>query len=110
MLEPVAQALSRADYRLPQLRYDLGKLRAKGLVVKIDRTHRYRLTPEGFRLCILIIKLADRVYKPLTAACVSPLSEERTLPPEKRAAIDQHYAAIDTAINNLLTHVGLKAA
>jgi hypothetical protein len=45
-----------------------------------------------------------------TAACVSPISEEVTLPPEKRAAIDQHYAAIDTAINNLLTHVGLKAA
>jgi hypothetical protein len=110
LLEPVAQALGRTDYRLPQLRYDLGKLRAKGLVVKIDRTHRYRLTPDGFRLCILFIKLADRVYKPLTAACVSPLSEDAALPPEKRAVIDQHYAAIDTAINNLLAHVGLKAA
>jgi hypothetical protein len=110
LLEPVAQALGRTDYRSPQLRYDLGKLRAKGLVVKIDGTHRYRLTPDGFRLCILFIKLAERVYKPLTAACVSPLSEEATLPAEKRAAIDQHYAAIDTAINNLLTHVGLKAA
>ena len=110
LLEPVAQALGRTDYRLPQLRYDLGKLRAKGLVVKIDGTHRYRLTPDGFRLCILFIKLAERVYKPLTAACVSPISEEAALPPEKRAAIDQHYAAIDTAINNLLAHVGLKAA
>jgi hypothetical protein len=33
-----------ATYRLGQLRYDLAKLRAKGLVVKVPKTHTYRLT------------------------------------------------------------------
>jgi hypothetical protein len=110
LLEPVAQALGRADYRLPQLRYDLSKLRAKGLVIKLDGTHRYRLTAEGFRLCVLFIKLADRVYKPLTAATLSPIPEDVALSPEKRATLDQNYAAIDLAINNLLDQLGLKAA
>jgi hypothetical protein len=110
LLEPVAKALARDDYRLPQLRYDLSKLRAKGLVVKVEGTHRYRLTAEGFRLCVLFIKLADRVYKPLTAATLSPITEDETLAPEKRALLDQHYAAVDLAINNLLDQLGLKAA
>ena len=110
LLAPVAQALGRADYRLSQLRYDLSKLRAKGLVVKVEGTHRYRLTAEGFRLCVLFIKIGDRVYKPLTAAALSPIPEDESLPPEKRAALDQNYAAIDKAINNLLDHLGLKAA
>jgi hypothetical protein len=92
------------------LRYDLSKLRAKGLVVKVDGTHRYRLTAEGFRLCVLFIKLADRVYKPLTAAILSPILDHQTLSPEKRAKLDQHYAAIDHAISMLLHQLGLKAA
>ncbi|HLZ25307.1 MAG TPA: hypothetical protein VKQ30_24565, partial [Ktedonobacterales bacterium] len=41
--------LTTATYRLSQLRYDLAKLRAKGLVVKVPKTQRYRLTPQGFR-------------------------------------------------------------
>lgn len=109
LLEPLAKDLGH-PYGLPQLRYDLSKLRAKGLVVKIDGTHSYRLTSEGFRLCVLFIKLADRVYKPLTAASVSPVQEDELLSPEKRAALDQDYAAVDEAINRLLDHLGLKAA
>lgn len=108
LLEATANNLGR-PYTLAQLRYDLSKLRAKGLVVKIEGTHRYRLTPEGFRTCILFIKLADRIYKPLTAASVESASND-TLPPEKRARLDQHYAAIDTAISNLWELLGLKAA
>jgi len=40
-----ALACSLDDYRLPSLRYDLSKLRAKRLVEKIPRSRRYRLYP-----------------------------------------------------------------
>jgi hypothetical protein len=42
---PVAEALARstADYRPSSLRYDLSKLRAKGLVEKLPHSRRYRL-------------------------------------------------------------------
>src|SRR4029453_17523896 len=37
--------LADDDYRLSQLRYDLNKLRAKGLVQRIGNTRRYCITP-----------------------------------------------------------------
>jgi hypothetical protein len=41
----VAQALglAPAQYRLTSLRYEISKLRAKGLVEKVPHSHRYRL-------------------------------------------------------------------
>ena len=45
--------LTDQDYRLGQLRYDLAKLRAKGLVERLGRTRRYRLTPLGLRIGVL---------------------------------------------------------
>ena len=38
------------EYRLSQLRYDLSKLRANGLVERLGNTRRYRLTPAGLKL------------------------------------------------------------
>jgi hypothetical protein len=46
-----------ASYRLSQLRYDLSKLRAKGLVERIGTSRRYRLTPLGLKLGVLLVKL-----------------------------------------------------
>jgi hypothetical protein len=109
LLGPIAQALGK-PYTLAQLRYDLSKFRAKGLVLRIDKTHRYRLTAEGFRLCVLLLKLSDRLYKPLVAAAAQPILDDQRLPPQRQAALDRHYAAIDQSLNNLLDHLGLKAA
>ena len=64
--------LTTATYRLGQLRYDLAKLRAKSLVVKVPKTHTYQLTPQGFRICVLFLKLFHRVYAPFSAAAPSP--------------------------------------
>jgi hypothetical protein len=52
-----AEALGEttATYRLGQLRYDLAKLRAKGLAIKVPRTQTYRLTPQGLRICVLFL-------------------------------------------------------
>src|SRR5690242_19038412 len=53
--------LADLEYRLGQLRYDLAKLRAKGLVERLGRTRRYRLTPLGLRVGILLVKLRLRL-------------------------------------------------
>lgn len=109
LLPTVTQPLG-SDYTLSKLRYDLGKLRAKGLIVRIPKSHRYRLTPEGFRVCILFLKLADRLYKPLVAGSLRPVTDDVRLPEDRRAPLDRRYAAVDKAINDLLDHLGLKAA
>jgi len=40
-------------YSLAALRYDLSKLRAKGLVAKLPRSRRYQLLPEGYSICLV---------------------------------------------------------
>jgi len=64
------QALRRApeEYKLASLRYDLGKLRSKGLVEKIPHSRRYRLLPHGYQICyqicLVFLKLYEKIYAP----------------------------------------------
>jgi len=102
--------LTTATYRLGQLRYDLAKLRAKGLVVKVPKTRTYRLTPQGFRICVLFLKLVHRVYAPFTAAAARPVPHDALLPDDRRCILDQLYAGVDKALDQLLDHLGLSLA
>jgi len=102
--------LTTATYRLGQLRYDLAKLRAKGLVIKVPKTRTYRLTPQGFRICVLFLKLFHRVYAPFTAAAAQPIPYDTLLPDDRRCVLDQLYAGVDTALDQLLDHLGFSLA
>ena len=99
-----------APYRLAQLRYDLSKLLAKGLVVKLRGTHNYQVTPTGFRLCVVYLKLFHKLYAPLTAGLLAPFPEDEALPDERRCQLDSLYAAVDQALQALCDHIGLRAA
>jgi hypothetical protein len=105
-----ALGLTTTTYRLGQLRYDLAKLRAKGLVVKIPKTHTYRLTPQGFRLCVLFLKLFQRVYGPFSAAVLKPVAHDAALPNDRRCALDNLYSGVDRALDQLLNHLGFSTA
>ena len=70
-------------YSLASLRYDLSKLRAKGLVEKLPRSRRYRLRPQGYSICLIFLKLFDRIYAPLTAGLLSPIPADAALPRHK---------------------------
>jgi len=48
-----ALRLASEEYKLGSLRYDLWKLRAKGLVDKIPHSRRYRLLPHGYQICLV---------------------------------------------------------
>jgi hypothetical protein len=105
-----ALGMTTATYRLGQLRYDLAKLRAKGLVLKIPKTQTYRVTPQGMRLCVLFLKLAQRVYAPFAAASLQPITHDNQLIAERRAHLDTLYADVDSALDRLLDHLGFKLA
>jgi hypothetical protein len=102
--------LTTDTYRLGQLRYDLAKLRAKGLVVKVPKTQTYRLTPQGFRICVLFLKLFHRVYGPFSAAAIQPVPPDALLADDRRCALDQLYAGVDHALDQLLDHLGFSLA
>jgi hypothetical protein len=97
-------------YHLASLRYDLSKLRAKHLVEKISRSRRYRVTPEGYRICVLFLKLFERVYAPLTSGLLRPVAADAAVADEKRHQLDRLYQRIVTDLDALWSAVGLRSA
>jgi hypothetical protein len=102
--------VSTADYPLSSLRYDLSKLRAKGLVEKLPHARRYRLLPHGYQICVVYLKLFERLYAPLTAGILEPYSPDDRLASERTTKLDRLYRAVGTALDDLIDAVGLKAA
>jgi hypothetical protein len=108
----VAEALggSTSSYSLTSLRYDLSKLRAKNLVEKLAHSRRYRLPPSGYSVCLIFLKLFERIYAPLTAGLLCPLSGDSKLQQTKRSQLDRLYQRVIDDLDKLIHAVGLKAA
>jgi hypothetical protein len=109
LLGDMQRYLERPEYRLSQLRYDLGKLRGKGLVIRLPGTQRYQLTAEGYRLAVLYEKLYQRFYAPLTAGVLTPDPGDHHVPQSRRAKLDRLYEALDEALSRLADHLGMAA-
>jgi hypothetical protein len=105
-----ALQISSDQYSLASLRYDLSKLRAKALVEKLPQSRRYRLWPQGYSICLVFLKLFERVYSPLTAGLLQPYRADAKLPQHKRTQLDRLYQKIVDDLDELLHAVGLKAA
>ncbi len=72
-------SLPLEEYTRARMTYDLGRLAGHGLVERLGRSHRYRLTDAGLRQCAFLTKLADRVLDPGVARCRdAPGSPART--------------------------------
>jgi hypothetical protein len=108
----VVEALgcSPANYTLASLRYDLSKLRAKALVEKLPHSRRYRLLSCGYSLCLIFLKLFERIYAPLTAGLLCPFRGDPKLQHQRRSQLDRLYQRIVNDLERLLRAVGLKAA
>ena len=105
-----ALELSPQQYSLGSLRYDLSKLRAKGLVERVPRSRRYRLLREGYSICLVFLKLFERIYAPLTADLLQPLSGDTRLQQQKRCQLGRLYQRVVDDLDKLMDAVGLKAA
>jgi hypothetical protein len=97
-------------YTLASLRYDLSKLRAKGLVEKLPHSRHYRLLPEGYSICLIFLKLFERIYAPLTAGLLSPVRADAKLCSQNRSQLDRLYQRVGDDLDALIRAVGLKAA
>jgi hypothetical protein len=105
-----ALELSPTAYGLGSLRYDLSKLRAKGLVDKLPHSRRYRLSRDGYSICLVFLKLFERIYAPLTAGLLQPFPGDSKLQQQKRTQLDKLYQRVVDDLNKLMDAVGLKAA
>ena len=105
-----ALGLTEAQYSLASFRYDLSKLRAKGLVEKVPHSRRYQLIGKGYSICLLFLKLFERIYAPLAAGLMAPFRGDHTLVEQKRCQLDRLYQRISDDLDAILTAVGLKIA
>jgi hypothetical protein len=101
------QQLAEAEYHLSQLRYDLSKLRAKGLVERLGTTRRYRLTPLGLKLGVLLVKLRTRLLGPL-ATTITHAHSSRAASSDN--SVDAAFHEVDIALQHLCVALGLQPA
>ena len=98
------------EYTLASVRYDLSKLRAKGLVEKVPKTRKYRLTGQGYSICLVFLKLFERIYAPLTAGLLQPVRGDAQLEKQKQTQLDRLYQRVSDDLDKLIAQVGLKIA
>ena len=90
-LRPRVAALLGRTYAAAHMTYDLRRLRLRGLIQRVTRTHRYRLTFSGLRVAFFYSKLYLRIFRPHAPA----LESHQDFPRPLRTAFDQLDAAIE---------------
>jgi hypothetical protein len=66
--------------------------------------------PARLSICLLFLKLFERVYAPLTAGLLRPVTADARLAEDKRHRLDRLYQRIVTDLDPLLQAVGLRTA
>jgi hypothetical protein len=101
-LRPSVEALLGRPYTTAQMTYDLRRLRLKGLLHRIPKTHRYTVTSYGLKVAFFYAKLYLRILRPNWAAL---LPDADSLPRSLRTALDQ----LDAEIQKLHEEAALAA-
>jgi hypothetical protein len=79
-------------------------------VEKLPHSRHYRLLPNGYRICLLFLKLFDKIYAPLTAGLLHPYPGDRRLTHDRLQQLDKLYRSVTAALDKLVAAIGLKLA
>ena len=90
-LRPRVEALLGRPYSTAQMTYDVRRLRLKGLIHRIPKTHRYTATSYGLKVAFFAAKLYLRILRPAWPALVPT---EDDLPRSLRATLETLDAQI----------------
>ena len=82
---------SDAGYSARRAAYDLKKLRANNLLIKIAKSRRYRVPPPAIRTMGALVLLREKVLRPILSAV---RNQNPTAKPINYSDIDQHYQAL----------------
>ena len=91
--------LNPKTYTLSQLRYDLRKLRAHGLLERDGRRYAYRLTTAGQKAALLMTLFRKRIYGPIAASTFLHHPNHQWMP---NSSFERLYHKIDRNIDELL--------
>ncbi len=93
------------DYTIRQATYDLRKLRAKDLVVKLGRSHRYHVPPDAARVMAGVVALRDHVIAPILAGIRSPRPGRK---PSHWTTVDRDYEQIRVNMHKLFDDLAIE--
>jgi hypothetical protein len=93
-----------ADYSIRQAAYDIRKLRAKGPLVKPDRSRRYQVPSEAARTITALSVLRDQVVSPILDGVRSPRQGRK---PAAWTRIDRDYEPLRTDMQVLFRDLGI---
>jgi hypothetical protein len=91
--------LSADHYTLTQLRYDLRKMKAHGLLERNGKRYLYRLTDKGTKAALMFVLFHSRVCGPLSNSLFHHRPDESQKPASK---IETAYHKADRAIQQVL--------
>jgi len=91
--------LTVRQYSLNQLRYDLRKLKAHGILVRIKGSHRYRLTTEGCRAALVFVQIRRKIYGPIAKSQLQRRPDPDYLPDSK---IERAYNKLNKSMDELV--------
>src|SRR5262249_36442082 len=96
-----AFGLKASHYTLTQLRYDLRKMKAHGLVERDGKRYAYRLTEKGNKAALLFVLFHKRVCGPLAHSLFNqpPQRQPQPVPATK---IEAAYRKADQSIEQTL--------
>jgi hypothetical protein len=92
-------ALRPNRYSLTQLRYDLRKLKAHGLLERDGRRYAYRLTDKGTRTALLFVLFHQRVCGPLANSLFQPRPSQTHAPQSK---IEAAYRKANQSLDHII--------
>jgi hypothetical protein len=93
------------DYTARQMTYDLRRLRRKGFIQRIPRTHRYQLTSEGRRLAVFFTNTYTRIVNPSLAE----LDPELPAHIAARTPLATSWRAYERALDNKIKQAATAA-
>lgn len=87
------------QYSVTQLRYDLRKLRAHGLLIRVKGKYAYQLTEKGNKVALMFVLLRKRVYGPISGSLFVYKPNTKSHP----SKLERAYFQIDRSMDRLLT-------
>ena len=91
--------LEEKEYTLNQLRYDIRKLKAHGIVERIGKSYRYRLTESGKKVCLSFVLFHKKLHGPIANSMFNFKPNANIIVNSK---FERAYRRIDKEIDKLL--------
>lgn len=91
--------LEEKEYTLNQLRYDIRKLQAHGIVERVGKSYRYRLTEFGKKVCLCFVLFHKKLHGPIANSLFNFKPNENIMVNSK---FEKAYRRIDKEIDKLI--------